>query len=195
MHAYSTDSNERTRIPFYLAALSFGIIYMLHLFSVAAQINPPWWVGFPSWGVVYLGLFKIFDRRLWRWPFLHRIGIVKIPLLAGEWKGYGTSSYDGHKIRRPTTITITQSWTQICVSLKGEESGSDSLLAGILTKEPRVNLSYVYMNRPISGAPETMQIHYGTAELSLSRDGKILEGDYYSGRGRGTTGTLHVERT
>ena len=44
-------------------------------------------------------------------------------------------------------------------------------------------LSYQYVNEPMSNAPGTMEIHRGTATLELI--GSSLEGDYYTGRGRG----------
>ncbi len=55
-------------------------------------------------------------------------------------------------------------------------------------------VSYEYVNEPKPLAPTLMQIHRGFADLTLSLDGRVLDGDYYTGRGRQTYGSLHLEK-
>ena len=53
-------------------------------------------------------------------------------------------------------------------------------------------LSYLYVNEPKAPAPDTMNIHRGTANLELKQN--ALEGDYYTGRGRMTFGSIKLSK-
>ena len=55
-------------------------------------------------------------------------------------------------------------------------------------------LTYEYLNVPLPNAKKTMHIHRGNVRFSLETDGKVLEGEYYSGRGRQTFGISRFER-
>lgn len=69
-----------------------------------------------------------------------------------------------------------------------------TLTAAIQVHAPEgVVLSYEYENQPRPGALKTMEIHIGTAWLVFT-DGRVLEGYYYSGRGRQEHGSIHLER-
>ena len=50
----------------------------------------------------------------------------------------------------------------------------------------------MYVNEPKSGAVGTMNMHQGTAVLKLKE--QILEGDYYSGRGRQGIGSITLHK-
>ena len=50
------------------------------------------------------------------------------------------------------------------------------------------------LNAPRNDAEETMNAHVGLNHLRLSPDGKTLEGDYFSGRGRQTFGRMKLLR-
>src|SRR5260370_22942875 len=62
-------------------------------------------------------LYNFFDRYLWRNGVVSKLGLVRIPNLAGRWRGYLISSFDGHAKRHDLMINIFQSWTQITVFL------------------------------------------------------------------------------
>ena len=53
---------------------------------------------------------------------------------------------------------------------------------------PNPELHHLYVNEPHPTAPDTMNAHRGTATLRLK--GAVLEGDYYTGRGRLEIGAL-----
>ena len=77
------------------------------------------------------------------------------------------------------------------IRLETENSRSRSVMASLRTVDlPNPELSYQYVNEPKSNAPGTMEMHRGTAILELI--GSRLEGDYYTGRGRGEVGTLKL---
>src|SRR5205809_179732 len=97
MHPYSTDSSERERVLFGLALLAVGAAWGLSRLLHATQITVPWWIDAPSTMGFYAIWLKLFDSCLWRWQQLHQIGLLKVPLLAGEWRGHVVSSFDDHK--------------------------------------------------------------------------------------------------
>jgi hypothetical protein len=139
-------------------------------------------------------LYAIFDRYLWRNGIVSKLGLVRMPILAGRWYGYLTSSFDGHAKRHDLMITICQSWTQITVFLTTGESISRSCAAVVQVDDPEgVALIYQYQNQPLADATRTMHMHYGTAMLRVASGG-CLVGDYYAGRDRRTFGRIYCRR-
>ena len=91
------------------------------------------------------------------------------------------------------SATITQRWSAILIVLATEDSQSRSQVATLRVRDiERPELTYTYLSEPQSRAPEPMQTHRGTCTLRLTGD--ALEGNYYTGRGRGTVGELKLER-
>ena len=148
----------------------------------------------PSVVGFYGGLYKLFDRYCWRWGLLRSIGIVNVPTLDGCWTGFVRSSHDGHDEKHLVSVQIRQDWTQMQITLKGQFSQSYSFLAAVLTHAPEgVVLAYEYRNEPIPNATDTMQMHYGTARLTMSPPG-VMQGFYYTGRGRQNYGYIRLSR-
>jgi hypothetical protein len=142
----------------------------------------------------YGALYAIFDRYFWRNGLVCRLGLVRVPNLAGRWYGYLTSSFDGHAKRHDLMISIFQSWTQITIFLTTGESISRSCAAVVQVDDPEgVALIYQYQNQPLADATRTMHMHYGTAMLRFSNGG-CLAGDYYAGRDRRTFGRICCRR-
>jgi len=142
----------------------------------------------------YGALYTLFDRHLWRNGFVCKLGLVRIPNLAGCWQGYLISSFDGHAKRHNLVINIFQTWTQLAVFLATATSISRSCAAVIQVGDPEgVALIYQYQNQPLADATRTMHMHFGTAMLRVSNGG-CLVGDYYSGRDRRTFGRICCRR-
>ena len=81
--------------------------------------------------------------------------------------------------------------------LETATSRSNNIVAGVLINgADDALLVYEFQNEPKMDAPDTMETHRGHATLRLRRgeDADILAGEYYSGRGRLTTGTIEVRR-
>ena len=195
MHPYSTDSNERESILFGLAITAVLCALGFSSLVRTTHITVPWWFDAPSTMGFYGILFKCFDQKLWRWRVVRWTGLLKVPVLAGEWRGHVVSSFDDHKKPHEVTIRITQTWTRIGILLSSETSDSHTLTAAIQVYAPEgMVLTYQYENQPKPHAVRTMEIHIGTARLMFA-DGKVLEGNYYSGRGRQAQGSIHLERT
>lgn len=194
MHPYSTDSDEREKILFGLALAAIGSALVLSRLILAAHLTIPWWLDAPSTMGIYGILFQWFDKRLWRSLLIRRIGLLKVPVLAGEWRGYVVSSFDQHKKPHQISVRISQTWTRIMILLSSGTSDSHTLTASVEVNAPEGTvLTYQYENQPKPQAVKTMEIHIGTARLVFADD-RVLEGYYYSGRGRLEHGSIHLER-
>src|SRR5882724_7586384 len=194
MHGYSTDSDERRVVPLLLACLAIFLAWLSSKLLVVIHLSVPWWVDAPSIMAFYGALYALFDRYLWRNSLVSKLGLVRIPNLAGQWHGYLISSFDGHAKRHDLIINIFQRWTQITVFLTTATSMSRSSTAMIQVEDPEgVALIYQYQNQPLADAMRTMHMHYGTAMLRVSNGG-CLVGDYYAGRDRRTFGRIYCRR-
>ncbi len=194
MHGYSTDSGERRVVSLLLASVAIALGWVSSRILAVTNLVVPWWLDAPSSLAFYGALNSLFDRYLWRNGLVSKLGLVRIPNLAGQWHGYLVSSFDGHENRHHLVITIFQSWTHIAVFLTTATSMSRSCAAVIQVDDPEgVALIYQYQNQPLADAMKTMHMHYGTAMLRVSNGG-CLVGDYYAGRDRRTFGRIYCRR-
>ena len=194
MHGYSTDSSERRVVPLLLASLAIALAWVSSRILAVTHLSVPWWLDAPSSLVFYGALYALFDKYLWRNGLVSKLGLVRIPNLAGRWNGYLISSFDGHTKRHNLMINIFQSWTQVVIFLTTTTSMSRSSGAMIQIEDPEgVALVYQYQNQPLTDAMKTMHMHCGTAMLRVS-DGGCLVGDYYAGRDRRTFGRICCRR-
>src|SRR5437588_9523120 len=134
MHPYATDSRERLLVPFWIAAVSIGLAYALHLTVIMSHLDL-WWVDIPSVLGFYLILYGLFERWAWRIRMFRWLRIVRVPDLQGEWKGSLTSSHTdeaGSRTEQGASVRIVQTWTQMSVAFSSEQSTSRSQIAGIL---------------------------------------------------------------
>lgn len=198
MHPYAAELSERRPVFAILAGLSLLCAYALPQGLRALQIGVPWWIDAPSVMGFYAIFYRIFDTWLWNKAPIRRIGLVKLPNVDGSWEGYLTTSYDKHSQQHAATLDISQSWTQIQLTLRTSTSESCSQTASIVTESPAraYLISYEYLNEPKAHAKAAMHSHRGTARLTLSsKQGKeVLSGGYYTGRGRQNYGSLDFER-
>ena len=190
MHSYEVEG--RGRVVVALALGSILLVWLLHLGLSTIHFQPQWWLSAPSFAGFYSGLHWIFDRWVWRLSLLGKLSLINIPNLDGEWIGTVKSSYD-REAAYPVSVIIRQRWSKITVRLDTENSRSHSVAATFRTVDlPFPELSYLYINEPKATAQETMNVHRGTVVLEFR--GTVLEGDYYTGRGRMTTGTMSLTR-
>lgn len=198
-HTYSTDSPERKYVPLFLAAAAIGAAFLTFHLLNKNDIDAPWWIGPPD-TMVFYGLFYLaFDRVLWKLPPLRRLRITRVPNLSGTWHGKvepaptpGLSA--GLTTSKGITLTIRQTWSELLVSAQTEQSTSRSLSGAIVVAD-EVSVGYEFRNEPSPPAPGTMQTHRGFAHLTLNEAATVLEGEYYSGRGRQNIGSIRVTRS
>jgi len=145
------------------------------------------------------GLFYLlFDKVIWKWRWIHRLGITKIPDLSGEWHGNAhpaqTNGVSAGLVA-PTEIVVTirQTWTGLLIVVRTELSSSRNLSGNFIVSD-ECSLSYEYLNEPNASAPATMHVHRGMARLEVKESETVLEGEYYSGRDRQNIGAIRLVR-
>lgn len=112
----------------------------------------------------------------------------------GAWTGTIASSYTEFEKTHPVTVTIEQTWTKMAVRLSAAGSRSWSVTASVLANAPEgLVLTFLFDNEPRAESVSTMQRFRGTTVL-VGNDSGQLEGHYYTGRGRGTHGSLKLRR-
>ena len=191
MHSYELDG--RGKIAIVLAAASVLLVWLSDVILRYLGIEPRWWLSLPSFGGIYGALLWLFDHYLWRWGVLGKIGLARVPNLNGQWTGEVRSSYVPDGAILSVRVLIRQRWSKLAIRLEATQSRSDSILARLRTGDVvHPTLDYMYVNEPSPDALETMHAHRGTAMLEL-KDG-VLEGEYYTGRGRQEIGTIHLRR-
>ena len=191
MHSYEKEGQGK--VVGALAVASILMIWLLHVVLDAIDFQPQWWLSVPSFAGCYSGLHWLFDRYVWRLGLLRKLTLIQLPDLNGEWVGEVESSYGRDGRAHSVSVVILQRWSKILVRLETENSRSRSITATLRTIDlPNPELSYQYVNEPKPNAPGTMEMHRGTATLELIGSG--LEGDYYTGRGRGEVGTIKLSK-
>ena len=190
MHSYELEGRRRVIIA--LAAISVLLVWALDVGLDAAGYEPRWWLSVPSFGGFYAVLYWLFDNHLWRWRLWRTTGLLKLPDLNGNWEGRVESSH-GNGSTHEVAISITQRWSKLLVTFETEQSRSYSITATLKFVDlANPELSYLYVNQPKALAPGSMEMHRGTSSLELR--GSVLEGEYYTGRGRMTFGSIRLTR-
>ena len=191
MHSYEIEGQGK--VVGALAVASILMIWLLHVVLDAIDFQPQWWLSVPSFAGCYSGFHWLFDRYVWRLGLLRKLTLIQLPDLNGEWVGEVESSYGRDGRAHSVSVVILQRWSKILVRLETEHSRSRSITATLRAIDlPNPELSYQYVNEPKPNAPGTMEMHRGTANLELIGSG--LEGDYYTGRGRGEVGTIKLSK-
>lgn len=194
MHQYSIDTKERPLITALLAIFSIAIVLILQKLLALVELDY-WWISAPSTMSIFWLTYMIFGNYLWKIRILKRLLLVRTPDISGMWKGRIYTTHDELKQPIEAKLRIIQTWTTIEFALETGQSSSKSNYAYLCFAHPKdVKINYQYMNSPKIGAQKTMNIHYGSASMELSSDRQKLNGEYYSGRGRGTQGTMEFER-
>ena len=193
MHDYTFDTNERRRWTIALLILSILSSHSVYVLIQGNGLQLPWYIETPTPLGLFLAVYWIFTKWIWRCRPLHKLGLVNIPDLNGVWRGSVCSSYDGHETEKPVIITIQQRWDKIRVELISDNSISYSEIAAVTRESPTDSfLHYCYKNEPKSSSKNTMHMHRGTTRLHV-KDNR-LEGEYYTGRDRSTHGALRLTR-
>jgi hypothetical protein len=198
-HTYSTDSPERRYIPFFIAAAAIAAAFFTFSLMKKYHVAPPWWASPPIDTMAFYGLFyALFDRYLWKWPWVYKLRVTKIPDLSGIWRGHvnptpvdGVSA--GLVAKIEIEVSIQQTWSTLFIVSRTPSSRSHSLSGSFVTSH-ECTLSYEYLNEPSAQAVDTMHAHRGMARLSVDGTYTTLEGEYYSGRDRQSLGTIQLSR-
>lgn len=204
-HEYALINGvNRSKVGRYIAALAGAIATLLVLLFLLAvnlagildsNVNiPPAILSVAVTGLIYLGLYWVFDRYAWRWAWLSRL--IGVPCLAGHWfcQGETLDSKGTVTTHWSADVSIVQTWDKVRVRLKTAQSGSNSINAAVIHDSvDGYKLIYNYRNDPRPDEPE-LRTHLGFAELTFSEDLHSAEGTYFNGHGRYTFGRMHLTR-
>lgn len=178
---------------------SLAVFTVLTLLDVARSFGgpqhlPPTVMSAFGAGVVYLALYWLFDKHVWRLPIL--AGVLKVPNLAGTWtcRGQAVKPDGTYGASWHGTMTIVQSWDRVRVRVKTRESGSNSVSAALTHDDiDGFRLLYSYVNEPNIDQTD-MKAHRGFAEVIFAPNLKTAEGSYFNGQGRYTFGTIEISK-
>ncbi len=192
MHVYSSNDSHTSA----LSTIAVGAVLMAIGLNAAFQalgIGPAWLFSPPTVAAAFGLLYRALDTVGWRWSWLHRLGVVQVPVVQGIYEGTLVSSYGQTTV--PVRICIDQTWTRIAIRfdvLEPTSSSSYSVTAGLSSDgHRRARLTYTYRNQTRPGVAESdMNDHDGTAEVVLDPDTGVLGGRYFNFRGRQGTLTL-----
>lgn len=205
MHPYSTDSSERTWIPLLILIFSIPAALILknlwdglHLVGTLDQLHS--FIGLLiDFSVIffYKLFYDLFDN--WLWKFSSFIPFRNVPNLNGKWEGNLNSSFkdktDDDLTNVKAMIQISQTWQEIEIRLKTNNSKSKTVTAAFFTKNPNaIELSYQYQNDPNPNAIKSMHTHKGTGWVTLAPEMNSFEGGYYNGRDSKNHGSLKFEK-
>src|SRR6266481_3802706 len=109
-HPYATDSNERRNITVFLVLLSTAIAVVISRILEAGSIVLPTWVDGLSILSIFGLTYWLFKKYVWKSEWLHKLGVVRTPVLAGTWTGFVVSSHDEHTENRDVAAKINQDW-------------------------------------------------------------------------------------
>lgn len=195
MHPYSTNSPANPNLIALLALISCAVSVGIGALTKQIHDNWGWTIGGVSALSCFGVLFFVFDRFLWRLKAAR--AILLVPDLNGSWECQGKTILKGgapQDLPWIGTITIRQSWSRMVVVLQTQQSSSRSVGAS-LYQEPGsgYRLIYHYDNRP--GAAETeLQRHSGQCDLLVANDTASASGEYFTGQGRLTVGTMRLTK-
>ncbi|MBV5222523.1 Cap15 family CBASS effector [Staphylococcus hominis] len=181
MHEYSVDIKDH-KIIYYLSIASFFLSSFLSYFLNLLITKSPWnviSVSLTAMGV-FTCLYALFDKHIWKWKILKKLGIIKNPNLNGVWEGVFLSSYHEFNSELPISLTIVQTWSKISIRGTFNHSDSFSNTASIkVNLGNEISLFYSYYN---DKKPEYYNLgtsnHRGYANLKIKGD--LMEGKYFN---------------
>lgn len=188
MHTYAMKDCARERYILYMVLLAAAIFAVVQRYAglVGVAVSASTVTVF---GIVYF----VFDRWAWRLPLLARV--ARIPNLQGTWAVTGrTNGADGQARDWSGTARITQTWSQIAISIETETSRSRSGMAALECDPGHgFRIIYGYANEP-KGTGAELYSHRGTCQVVFSEDLSAGEATYFNDHQRRTFGTMTWKR-
>jgi hypothetical protein len=183
-------------LSFAASAISGAIVFaILHTVDLAKRLGwnvnaPPTLLSLVGAGAVFGVLYWVLNEWAWRWP---GVGLLlKVPDISGTWDCQGkTIAADGStKFNWLAEIIIIQSWDKLRIRLATKTSGSSSISAALAHDSvDGFVLLFHYRNDPRPDAAE-LKPHAGCSVMTIAKDLRSAEGEYFNGRGRMTFGTM-----
>ena len=201
-HEYSVIGHRRSSVGRYLGMLATIVVSFLPavgigLSDLMAQVGVPEWskyfVVIPlTASVTYTALHWFFNKYGWR-PLSF---LAQVPNISGGWNCVGQTLDDHGTVVHDweAELTISQTWEKIRVRLETKSSVSHSLSVALIPEPDGCwMLMYSYMNKPKAGNGN-LNTHQGYSEMRFAKGLKSAQGEYFTAKGRGTTGLMIFTR-
>lgn len=175
---------SRERYVFYLAFVAIAVVAIMR--QAAGYLGVA--ISMTAFGV-FAGLFIVFDRWVWRLPWIGNL--LGTPDLSGVWTIVGsTDGADAIAREWKGTLAIEQTWSHIAISIETEQSRSRSTMAS-LERDPgfgyRLIYGYANSRKDVDGG---LRSHNGTCEAIIAEDLQSADAAYFNDHQRRTVGTM-----
>jgi hypothetical protein len=195
MHGYSVENHPRAKIMFSISFIAILITPVINkkiseIFALIPNNTISLTLGCAA---IFTILYFIFDRFLWK-PVLKYL--CKYPNFSGTWDltGFSNKSTTGKRYEWSGKIIITQTWSNIIVTLTTNNSTSKSVsVTGGVKRIPGAGytLSYHYKNDPNKPGTE-LKKHDGFCSLDFDENILTASGRYFTDADRNTSGTMEL---
>jgi hypothetical protein len=172
-----------------------GVVWLILLLVDGVAVELAWLPRLTAVVPVLLVLLGVFDRWLWRHPWLNG-WFAKRPVLCGtwevtlqtEWKNPETGEVAGPNI---CYMAVRQTFSCLSMRLMTKESSSELVAERIVQADDGVfRILGVYTNKPKVAVRHRSEIHFGALLLDVHGDPPTaLEGHYWTDRT--TRGSMH----
>lgn len=166
-----------------------GLALAAQLILQAGLPASPKWLSYltPAVSAVLIAL-AAFDRYLWSWLLLRRLG-GSIPDLRGTWKTTLRSSWVNPETSAPAApieayMVVRQTFSTLSLRLMTAESASELLSVQLLrSADETFRVAAIYRNEPKVEVRHRSEIHYGGMLLTIQGDPTSrMEGHYWTDR-------------
>jgi SMODS-associating 2TM, beta-strand rich effector domain len=175
-----------------------GLVWLFLLVVDGVAIELAWLPRLTAVVPVLLVVLGVFDRWLWRLPWING-WFAKRPVLCGtwqvtlqtEWKDPKTGEVPGPNI---CYMVVRQTFSILSMRLMTKESSSELVAERIVQAEDGVfRILGVYTNKPRVAVRHRSEIHFGALLLDVQGDpATSLEGHYWTDRS--TRGSMTFTR-
>jgi SMODS-associating 2TM, beta-strand rich effector domain len=175
----------------WVAACTWAIALLINGTDVSWEYAKPFSVVVS----VVSGVIVLFDRWLWRLPFVN--SLVGRPKLEGTYWGELRSEWTDATGQRvapiPIAMVVRQTHTTLTLTLFTPESSSTTLAAAIeLAPDGRYSVVGVYRNEPKLSIQDRSRVHHGGLRLQVIESPAQLVGSYWTDRR--TQGEIELAR-
>ncbi len=125
-------------------------------------------------------LMCVFNNWAWRWGPINKV-TGQMPIFSKRYKGTLSFEMNGVIQTRNSNLEIDQTFLNIKVRLRTNESASQVIRASVEEIHNEKQLLYMYINEPKAELRSKSPMHYGTAMLRVVSPEKI-SGNYYTDR-------------
>lgn len=136
-------------------------------------------IGYTSEAIAFSSIFMVFfNRYLWKWKAFNELS-GHMPVLSERYRGTITYKMNGIEHTKDAEMQIKQTYLDVTVKLRTDESYSSSITAAIETRDNVKQLVYTYINTPKAQIQDRSTMHYGTAIFNIDNP-EMIHGEYYT---------------